>query len=270
VDPARSPFAIVFDVDGTLAPDTTSQFLAGRGVDVDAFWSRSHERMREGWDPITSYMHEFVIESGGPHGPFTRDEMGTAARGLALFPGVPTLFDRLAALLAPRGYEAEFYLISGGLAPIVANLAIAARCRGIWASEFDYDDRGRPSFPKAIVGFTDKTKPLIEISLGLTQADVQADPYLVDRPIDEGTFRIPFGRVVFVGDGTNDVPCFVLLAAHGGGAIAVYQAGDAWAEGRARSYRAEGRVGWVAAADYTPDGAAYRALTEAIEILTEC
>jgi len=263
----RPPFAVVFDVDGTLAPDTTSQFLAARGVDVDAFWSRSHERMREGWDPVTSYLHEFVVESGGPAGPFTRTDMAAVAARMTLYPGVPDLFERLAAVVADLGMDAEFYLISGGLAPIVTNLPVAGLCRGIWASEFDYDDNGRPTFPKAIIGFTDKTKPLIEISKGLTQADVQADPYLLDGPADTGAFRIPLSRIVFAGDGQNDVPCFALLSEHGGAALAVFEPGQPWAEARALRYRAEGRVGWVAAADYTDRGEAFAALVAAVRWL---
>jgi len=267
VDPTEPPFALVFDVDDTLAPDTTSQFLAKRGVDVAAFWARSVERMHEGWDPVTSYLHEFVAESAGPHGPFTRADMAAVAPQMTLFPGVADLFGRLAVLLAARGMAAECYLISGGLGPIVRNLPIAGQCRGIWASDFDYDDAGRPAFPRAIVDFTDKTKPLIEISKGLTQADTQAHPFLVNDPVGARGFRVPFSRIIFVGDGFTDVPCFTLLSRYGGGAIAVFDPRRPGAAERARQYQADGRVGWVAAADYTADGEGFRALCDAIDVL---
>jgi phosphoserine phosphatase len=267
VKTTESPFAVVFDVDGTLAPDTTSQFLATRGVDVEAFWSRSLERMHEGWDPVTSYLHAFVLESAGPHGPFTRAEMAAVAPQMALFPGVADLCERLSAHITERGMVAEFYLISGGLAPIVRNLPIAGQCRGIWASDFDYDDAGRPAFPRAIVDFADKTKRLVEISKGLTQADTQANPYLVNDPVGARGFRIPFTRIIFVGDGFTDVPCFSLLSSHGGGAIAVFDPSHPGAADRARQYQADGRVGWVAAADYTAGGEAFTALRDAIDAL---
>lgn len=48
----RSIIAIVFDFDDTLAPDTTSSFLAHLGVDVPRFWSQTVQaRIDNGWDP---------------------------------------------------------------------------------------------------------------------------------------------------------------------------------------------------------------------------
>ncbi len=170
--------------------------------------------MQQGWDPVTSYLHDFVLESAGPHGPFTWTDMAAVAPRLALFPGVADLCERRSAVIAERPMAAEYYLISGGLAPIVRNLPIAGQCRGIWASDFDYDDADRPAFPRAIV---DKTRPLIEISKGLARADTQANPYLVNDPVGTGGFRIPFTQIIFVGDGTTDVPCFSLRSSRGGG-----------------------------------------------------
>jgi phosphoserine phosphatase len=268
MEPPAHPFALVFDVDGTLAPDTTTQFLASRGVDTGAFWARSLARMHEGWDPVTSYLHEFVVESAGQRGPFRRADMAAAARHMTLFPGVLDLFERLGTRVAARGLAAEFYLVSGGLAPIVGNLSIAPHCHGIWASDFDSDAEGRPTFPRAIIDFTDKTKPLIEISKGLTQHDTQANPFLVTERVRPEGFRIPFGRMLFTGDGQNDVPCFALLTSHGGAAVAVYEPGQRETKDRALRYQRDGRVGWVAEADYTAGGEGFTTLCAAVERLT--
>ena len=47
--------AVVFDFDDTLAPDSTSSFLASLGIDVPAFWKRGVQPLvDEGWDPICS------------------------------------------------------------------------------------------------------------------------------------------------------------------------------------------------------------------------
>ena len=48
---------VVFDFDGTLAPDSTTGFLRDRGVDVDAFWRGVENRVGEGWDPVPAYFY---------------------------------------------------------------------------------------------------------------------------------------------------------------------------------------------------------------------
>ena len=261
------PVAVVFDVDDTLAPDTTSQFLATRGVDTDAFWARSVARARSGAHPATSYLHEFVVESAGPRGPFRRSDLAAAAPRMEFFPEVPDLFARLASRLAALGLLAEFYLVSGGLAPIVGNLPIARDCRGVWALDFEYDRDGRPSVPADIVDVSDKRKPLLEIARGPTQLDSQANPRIAGDRGRPKEFRIPFRRMLFAGDGFNDVPCFELLTSNGGAAVAVYRPGNRGAREQALRFHRAGLAGWAAEADYTVGGEGFRTLCAALEHL---
>jgi phosphoserine phosphatase len=267
MEPTSPPFAVVFDVDGTLAPDTTSQFLAARGVDTHAFWERSVARARAGAHPATSYLHEFVVESAGPHGPFGRSDLAAAAAHMEFFRGVPDLFARLAERLGALGLAAEFYLVSGGLAPIVGNLPIARDCRAVWASDFEYDRDGRPSVPGDIVDVSDKRKRLLEIARGPTQLDSRATPLIARDRGRPKEFRIPFRRMLFAGDGLNDVPCFELLTAHGGAAVAVHEPGNSAARKQALRFHRGGLAGWVAEADYTDGGEGFRALCAALEHL---
>jgi len=260
-------FAVVFDVDDTLAPDTTSQFLAGRGVDTDAFWARAMTRARGGEDAATSYLHEFVVESAGPRGPFRRSDMAAAAPYMTLFPGVSDLFTRLAARLATLGLAAEFYLVSGGLAPIVGNLAIARDCRRVWALDFEYGRDGQLSVPRDIVEVSDKTKRLLEIAGGPTQLDTQAGPTPAGPRGQSESLRIPFRRMLFAGDGQNDVRCFELLTANGGAAVAVYRPGNGTAREQALRFHSAGVAGWVTEADYTERGEGFRTLCAALEQL---
>ncbi len=268
MEPTPRPFALVFDVDGTLAPDTTSQFLATRGVDVDAFWSRAQTRMREGGDPVRSYIAEFLAESEGPHGPFTRAAMAAAAPHFTLYPGVSDLLERLSGIVAARGMVAEYYLVSGGLAFLVRNLPIAQHCAAIWAAGLEFDRAGQPTAPGDLVAVTDKRRALLAIARGAAPSDPLAPTPWGDDAPTRG-FRIPFSRMVFVGDGTIDVPSFSLLSANGGAAVAVYEAGRARAERMARGFQRRGYVGWVAEADYTERGPGFRALQAAIHRLVD-
>ena len=45
--------AVVFDFDDTLAPDSTSSFLASKGLDVKRFWREEVQPLlNSGCDPI--------------------------------------------------------------------------------------------------------------------------------------------------------------------------------------------------------------------------
>jgi phosphoserine phosphatase len=261
---ARPPVAVVFDLDDTLAPDTTTQFLAVQGVDVEAFWSRVVGRMKDGWDQVPAYLYEFVRESGGAAGPFTSERMRSAARRMTLYPGVESLVSRLTDVFSSGPDCLEFYLISSGLAPIVQGLPISGSFRAIWSSDLAFDENGKPAFPSRIISFTDKTRPLVEISKGLTQSETLADPFLVNRRLPGRLFRIPFSRMVFVGDGLTDVPCFSLLSSRQGIAIAVFDSARPGARERAAGFQSEDRVRMIAETDYSEDGEAYAAIKSAI------
>ena len=53
--------AVVFDFDDTLAPDSTSSFLANLGIDVPAFWQDEVQPLVDiGWDPIPAYLYKMI------------------------------------------------------------------------------------------------------------------------------------------------------------------------------------------------------------------
>ena len=68
------------------------------------------------------------------------------------------------------------------------------------------------------------------------------------------TRPIPFERMIYIGDGETDVPCFRLLKDLRGHSIAVY-AGASRSKGkwRAEKIKREGRVNFMAPADYRED-----------------
>lgn len=254
------PVALVFDLDDTLAPDTTTQLLRQLGVDPSEFWARVVDRVHRGWDRVPAYMWELQSSVG-----VTRQNMIEAGAQATLHPGVRELFGLLRGLpVAKSGITLEYYLISGGLRPLVESLPIAPEFTRIWASDFAYGPDDRPRYIKNIIGFTDKTRVLVEISKGFGQAEGQSDPFAVNRRVVD--FRIPFGNMVFVGDGLTDVPAFALLSRRGGKAIAAHDANPDSVE-RAEAFLGDLRVQSIAVTDFTAGSQMFSALAEALDLI---
>jgi phosphoserine phosphatase len=251
------PIGIVFDLDDTLAPDTTSQLLAYMGVEPSGFWAGVKALMRQGWDQVPAYMWALKRET-----PISRSLMEAAAPTMLTYPGVPEVFDTLRRVGSAGGLQIEFFLLSSGLRPIVDNLSFRDEFAGVWASDYEYDDEGDPAFIRNVISFTDKTRPLVEISKGLTQDQSQADPFAVNRRVTE--YRIPFSRIVFIGDGLTDVPCFSMVLARGGTSVAVYDPNSLGSKERAISFLDDLRVNTIVPANFTRGSRAVDAISRAI------
>ena len=98
--------------------------------------------------------------------------------------------------------------------------SISKEFREIYASEFYYDEKGVPVWPKLAVNFTAKTQFVYRINKGVL--DVSNDHDL-NASMPDDSKRVPFTNMIYVGDGLSDVPCMKMMRAYGGQAIAVYQ-----------------------------------------------
>ena len=67
-----------------------------------------------------------------------------------------------------------------------------------------------------------------------------------DRPI-------PFKRMIFIGDGNTNIPCFSLVKSLGGHSIAVYKPRTKGAKEKAAKLVEDGRVNFAVPADYSKD-----------------
>ena len=153
--------------------------------------------------------------------PFTREDLVEKGRGIELFPGVEDWFDRINRFGESLGVAVEHYVISSGLREIIEGSSISHEFKEIYASEFYYDEAGRPVWPKLAVNFTAKTQFVYRINKGVL--DVSDDKTLNDSMPDDSK-RVPFSNMIYLGDGLSDVPCMKMMRAYGGQAIAVYQA----------------------------------------------
>jgi hypothetical protein len=264
--------ALIFDFDDTLAPDSTSGFLADMGVDTASFWKDQVDPLlfEQDWDPVPAYLYRMIqLSRGGAHGPITRERLRDWGGRLPLHDGVTTVFQRLRDAVRevqPR-VTLEFYLISSGIGDVVRATPIAHEFTEIWASEFVYGADGGIEFPRRVVSFTDKTRYLFHIQKGIIGRDFLNKPFEVNRKVPEDRLRVPFEQMVFVGDGYTDIPCFSLIRRAGGFAFGVWDPRHRDKRSRAWGFIEEGRVSNLNQARYDENAELYQWLEEAVTSL---
>ena len=248
--------AVVFDFDDTLAPDTTTGYLRDAGLgDVTRFWKEEVGPLTlDDWDPVPAYLRKMIeVAAAGRIPPITRERLADWGRRAPLHDGVDTLFARLrrAAVDANPRVNLEFYVISSGIGDVLRATTIAHEFKDIWASEFHYDASGAAAFPKKIVSFTDKTRYLFHVQKGLIGKTARGRPFDVNRKLPPDQIRVPLNRMIFVGDGYTDIPCFSLLKQHGGVPIAVYDPHHEEKWGNAFQFVSDNRVSNINSANYS-------------------
>ncbi len=225
--------AVVFDFDDTLLPDSTSALLSEHGVNPTEFWSdRVKALVDRGYDPPLAYLN-LLLQDVGPGkrlGDLSNESLREFGASLdeTWFPGLPDLFDDLRFLASEhRDVSVEFYIISGGLQPIIEGSAYVRKYfTGVYGCQFGEDaESGTVANIKRCVTFTEKTRFLFEINKGVSPSDAATQPHLVNQLVPEQDRPIPFANMIYVGDGLTDIPCFSLIEKGGGFAFGVFQSG---------------------------------------------
>ena len=240
--------AFLYDFDKTLCTQDMQNyaFIPSLGMAPEDFWREANDfGRREHMDGILAYMYTMIQEAERRELPFTRGDLVEKGRDIVLFPGVEDWFRRVNAFGEEQGVRVEHYIISSGLREIIEGSSISAAFKEIYASEFYYDETGRPVWPKLAVNFTAKTQFVYRINKGVL--DVSDDKTLNDSMPDDSK-RVPFHNMVYVGDGLSDVPCMKMMRAYGGQAIAVYQESNRLG---VEDLLAKGRVDFIFRADYS-------------------
>ena len=243
----RPIIAFLYDFDKTLCTTDMQNyaFIPSLGMTPAEFWAEANGFGRQNRiDGILAYMYIMLREAERKKLPFTREDLVEKGRQIELFPGVESWFSRINAFGEAQGVRVEHYVISSGLREIIEGSSISHEFKEIYASEFYYDETGRPVWPKLAVNFTAKTQFVYRINKGVL--DVADDRTLNDSMPDDSK-RVPFTNMIYLGDGLSDVPCMKMMRAYGGQAIAVYQAVNR--EGVERLLR-QRRVDFIYPADY--------------------
>ncbi len=218
----RITFAIAYDFDGTLSADNMQEydFIPKLGVSAQEFWEESRILGKaHRADPILTYMH-LMLEYAKKKGiPITRDNFMESGKKISFFNGIDTWFDRICKYGDTLNINVEHYIISSGLREIIDGCSIANKFKKIFASSFMYDENGCASWPALAINYTTKTQYLFRINKGTLD---ESDHELINKFIPDEKRHVPFKRMLFIGDGSTDIPSFRLMKSLGGHAIAVY------------------------------------------------
>ena len=244
------PMALIYDFDGTLAPGNMQehQFLPDIGTSPEEFWAETETIAREHQaDQILIYMHRMLEKAHEASVSVRRNDFKERGQNIQLFAGVEEWFDRITDYGRTRGLRIEHYLISSGNEEIISGSPIATKFEKIYASKFIFDENGVPAWPGLAINYTTKTQYLFRIN---KNAHDLSDSQAINQFIEEHERPVPFANMVFIGDGTTDVPCFRLVKDLGGLSIAVYLPRTPGARESAHLYQHHGRVHAIAPADY--------------------
>lgn len=248
--------AIVYDFDKTLSTaDMQTAFINDLGMRPGDFWDMVKEFSREnGMDNIISYMYVMMKEREKEGRPLDRETLKKFGKDIEFHPGVEQWFEAVNSHAESIGVKVEHYIISSGLREIIEGTPIYRYFKNVFACEYLYED-GRPVWAKEVVNFTTKTQFLFRINK--EEPDVW-DSEGVNKYQLHGERRIPFENMVYIGDGTTDIPCMKLVREYGGCSIGVY-AEDPSA---VRELMYDDRINVWCRADYTPGKELYRVVTD--------
>lgn len=242
--------ALIYDFDGTLAPGNMQEydFIPAVGQSNADFWQESNRiAVEQDADPILTYMAK-MIEGAREKGlSLHREGFRRAGKNIEFFEGVREWFGRINAYGAEKGLRIEHHINSSGIKEIIEGTDIAHEFRNIFACSFLYDSEGMAYWPAVAVNYTNKTQFIYKINKGV---DSVSDTKLVNQYMKEEDRPVQFKHMIYIGDGTTDIPCMRLVKASGGHSIAVYEPGDENAHHMMAQLIDEGRVTYVCPADY--------------------
>ncbi|MFA4950295.1 haloacid dehalogenase-like hydrolase [Brevundimonas sp.] len=245
--------ALIYDFDGTLARGNMQEvsFIPSIGMDIGAFWAEAEALTQAAdADGILMYMQLMLRHARDNGAPITRETLAEQGREVALFEGLKDLswFDRMNAFGAQYGLDIEHYIISAGLEEMIEGTPIRPALTHVFASHYVYDENGEAAWPAVGVNYTTKTQYLFRINKGVNN---HWENERINHFIPDEDRRVPFDRMIFLGDGDTDVPTMKMMHTKGGFSIAVYDPrSNDRDQKKVYSLISEDRVNFVAAADY--------------------
>ena len=248
--------ALIYDFDGTLARG----YLQDRDfipkvleMPNKAFWREVKcITNREDADEILVYMH-LMIEKAKERGKaVSKATLREHGKNADLYKGLRSgaWFDRIDSHAHGQGLCPEHYIISSGVEEMIRGCPIICKFRDVFASKFIYD-KGNAAWPGVAINYTTKTQYLFRINKGIDNHWNNDD---LNKYMAEDERRIPFKRMIFIGDGFTDIPAMKMMTHQGGCAIAVYDPDRTERDlNKIHQLIADRRVDFVAPADYSKE-----------------
>lgn len=243
--------ALIYDFDGTLAAGNMQEydFIPAVGKSNIEFWDESNRLAEEqDADQILTYMALMIHEAHAKGLSLRREAFQESGKKIDLYPGVMEWFDRINAYGEEQGVRVVHYINSSGLKEIIEGTPIADKFRKIYACSFLYNVDGIAYWPGVAVNYTNKTQFIFKINKGVESV---YDTKQVNKFMEEKQRPVPFSRMIYVGDGTTDIPCMRLVKNFGGHSIAVYNPKDEAKRGDMNTLIRDNRVNHVCPADYS-------------------
>lgn len=244
--------ALIYDFDGTLSPGNMQEydFIPAVGKKPEEFWKRSSDiAHRYDADPILTYLYEIISSAQRSEVSLKRESFMRYGQRVRFFEGVEQWFDRINAYASEKGVELEHYINSSGIKEMIEGTSIAHHFKKIYACTFLYNIDGVAYWPGVAVNYTNKTQFMFKINKGIEEV---SDDKRINQFTPEDQRPMPFRRMIYIGDGTTDIPCMRLVKEKNGHSIAVYNPDQSEMVGTVVGLMEDQRVNFVAPADYTP------------------
>ena len=243
--------ALIYDFDGTLAAGNMQEydFIPAVGKSNFEFWDEANRLAEEqDADQILTYMALMIRSAQAKGLSLRREAFQESGKRVELFPGVLEWFDRINKYGEEHGVRVLHYINSSGMKEIIEGTPIADKFRKIYACSFLYNVDGIAYWPGVAVNYTNKTQFIFKINKGVESV---YDTTQVNQYMEEKDRPVPFSRMIYVGDGTTDIPCMRLVKNFGGHSIAVYNPSSESKRGEMSTLIRDNRVNHVCPADYS-------------------
>ncbi len=266
--------AIAYDFDGTLSPANMQQhsFLPALGIAPEDFWAEVGELTRKNdMSGVLAYMFLMLKKAEAGEIKITREAFKSHGHGLKFYPGVLEYFSKINQFAESRGLEIEHYIISSGQRDILEGSAIFDEFEEVFASRYLYDANDVAVWPALAVDYTNKMQFLFRINKGIKNSwdsdELNAYTPQENRPI-------PFERMIYIGDGSTDVPALKTTKMQGGKSIVVYDGGLkaerlSRAKNDAEKLVEYGRADFALPADYREASELFKTIQASLEQMAD-
>lgn len=265
----RNRIVLIFDFDGTLAPNTIDKFVEHHGIDAQKFKKEEVQPLKEqGWDSQLANFYALLK---------TADKLGLDKKAFEqfsekfeIFEGVLAMFEKVRerARNSLPDVEVEFFLLTCGFLDIVRPMPVYKEFKKAWGCEFHYNEEGKPIFVKKAISHPDKVRYILQVAKGLKDEDMDL-PSDVYMEIPKEDWYVPLDQVIYVGDGKSDMPAFSLMREHNGISIGVVNAEEIAGWQGYESMHAQRKIENLALADYQENSELMQSLLLGVESIAK-
>ena len=242
--------AIIYDFDGTLSPINMQEheFIPQLGMTSNEFWKKAKKLAKDqNACEILCYMHLMLKEANYKGLKVVKSDIRNYGKDITLFKGVESWFERQNEYAKSKGVKLSHYVISSGIKPLIEGTSIAKHFDKVFACDFIYDVDGKPIAPGVAVDYTAKTQYIFRINKGCLE---QWDNSMINSHVPLSERPIPIENMIFIGDGSTDIPAMKMTSNYGGLSVCVYKPHSTPRKNYANKLLSENRADCVASADY--------------------